>query len=238
MKYAAAYLLVRNACATYCPADPNARGWKAKARCALTSRRSVASSRAGAGSPDAASWRCGRSSGFRVARWMSSEPTRRARPPREHPSSCFLVLGFSANPFPRPSLSPTTGAARRQGLPLGGRRQGCPRFRCVCSRGSTLRRPSSVARVAPEPRRKRRFRRRRPPSVRGTTVKPQPGGLDPSGTLARPPHLPSGIARPSSHRTPELTSLTAPPLSPHLSLSTRSLRGGRRRQAQVFLRRH
>ena len=26
MKYAAAYLLVRNACATYCPADPNARG--------------------------------------------------------------------------------------------------------------------------------------------------------------------------------------------------------------------
>ena len=100
MKYAAAYLLVRNACATYCPADPNARGWKAKARCALTSRRSVASSRAGAGSPDVASWRCGRSSGFRVARWMSSEPTRRARPPREHPSSCFLVLGFSANPFP------------------------------------------------------------------------------------------------------------------------------------------
>ena len=114
MKYAAAYLLVRNACATYCPADPNARGWKAKARCALTSRRSVASSRAGAGSPDAASWRCGRSSGFRVARWMSSEPTRRARPPREHPSSCFLVLGFSANPFSRPSPS-------RQQAQLGGK---------------------------------------------------------------------------------------------------------------------
>ena len=160
MKYAAAYLLVRNACATYCPADPNARGWKAKARCALTSRRSVASSRAGAGSPDAASWRCGRSSGFRVARWMSSEPTRRARPPREHPSSCFLVLGFSANPFPRPSLSPTTGAARRQGLPLGGRRQGCPRFRYVPTRDPPLRVPSRVASPARRARSNRRQSRK------------------------------------------------------------------------------
>ena len=201
MKYAAAYLLVRNACATYCPADPNARGWKAKARCALTSRRSVASSRAGAGSPDAASWRCGRSSGFRVARWMSSEPTRRARPPREHPSSCFLVLGFSANPFPRPSLSPTTGAARRQGLPLGGRRQGCPRFRCVATRDPPPRIPSHVA----SPARRARSNRRQSRKTMNASLTLSPLSF-PNTQSPRRSTMPSSL-------------LSSPPLTARMSLS-------------------